>query len=68
LEREQFKRRGPRGPDRAAKRMTETTGREAKTLHRLLEFDPKTMSFLRDRQRPREADLVIVSSRRWSSS
>ena len=45
---------------RAAKRMTETTGREAKTLHRLLEFDPKTMSFLRDRQRPLEADLVIV--------
>ena len=45
---------------RAAKRMTETTGHEAKTLHRLLEFDPKTMSFLRDRQRPLEADLVIV--------
>ena len=45
---------------RAAKRMTETTGREAKTLHRLLEFDPKTMGFLRDRQRPLEADLVIV--------
>jgi exodeoxyribonuclease V alpha subunit len=45
---------------RAAKRMTETTGREAKTLHRLLEFDPKTMGFLRDRGRPLEADLVIV--------
>ena len=45
---------------RAVKRMTETTGREAKTLHRLLEFDPKTMGFLRDRQRPLEADVVIV--------
>jgi exodeoxyribonuclease V alpha subunit len=45
---------------RAAKRMTETTGREARTLHRLLEFDPKTMSFQRDRERPLEADLVIV--------
>ena len=45
---------------RAAKRLTETTGREAKTLHRLLEFDPKTMSFLRDRQRPLDADIVIV--------
>jgi exodeoxyribonuclease V alpha subunit len=45
---------------RAAKRMTETTGREAKTLHRLLEFDPKTMGFLRDGQRPLEADVVIV--------
>jgi len=45
---------------RAAKRMTETTGHEAKTIHRLLEFDPKTMSFLRDRERPLEADIVIV--------
>ncbi|HTP30168.1 MAG TPA: ATP-dependent RecD-like DNA helicase [Anaeromyxobacteraceae bacterium] len=45
---------------RAAKRMTEATGREAKTLHRLLEFDPRTMSFLRDRERPLEADLMIV--------
>jgi exodeoxyribonuclease V alpha subunit len=45
---------------RAAKRMTETSGREAKTLHRLLEFDPKTMGFLRDCQRPLEADVVIV--------
>ena len=45
---------------RAAKRMTETTGREAKTIHRLLEFDPKTMGFLRNREHPLEADLVIV--------
>jgi exodeoxyribonuclease V alpha subunit len=45
---------------RAAKRMTETTGREARTIHRLLEFDPKTMGFQRDRDRPLEADLVIV--------
>ncbi len=45
---------------RAAKRMTEATGREARTLHRLLEFDPKTMSFQRNRDRPLEADLVVV--------
>jgi exodeoxyribonuclease V alpha subunit len=45
---------------RAAKRMTEATGREARTLHRLLEFDPKAMAFSRNRQRPLEADLVIV--------
>jgi len=45
---------------RAAKRMAETTGREARTLHRLLEFDPKTLGFQRDRQRPLEADVVIV--------
>ncbi|MCS7046575.1 MAG: AAA family ATPase, partial [Gemmataceae bacterium] len=43
---------------RAAKRLAESTGRDAKTIHRLLEFDrsgPK-----RDRQRPLEADAVIV--------
>jgi len=45
---------------RAAKRMAETSGREARTLHRLLEFDPKTLGFLRTRDRPLEADLVIV--------
>jgi exodeoxyribonuclease V alpha subunit len=45
---------------RAAKRMTEATGREAKTLHRLLEFDPRAMGFSRNRERPLEADLVIV--------
>jgi exodeoxyribonuclease V alpha subunit len=45
---------------RAAKRMTEATGRKARTLHRLLEFDPKTMSFQRNRDRPLEADLAVV--------
>ncbi|MFH0901979.1 MAG: AAA family ATPase, partial [Pseudomonadota bacterium] len=45
---------------RAAKRLTETTGREAKTIHRCLEFDPKTMAFQRNKERPLEADVVIV--------
>jgi len=45
---------------RAAKRMSEATGREAKTVHRLLEFSPKDGRFKRDQQRPLEADLVIV--------
>lgn len=45
---------------RAAKRMSEATGREAKTIHRLLEFSPKTMSFQRDRDHPLDADMVIV--------
>jgi exodeoxyribonuclease V alpha subunit len=45
---------------RAAKRMTETTGREAKTLHRLLEFNAKKFGFDRDASNPLEADLVIV--------
>lgn len=45
---------------RAAKRMTETTGLEAKTVHRLLEFDPKGFCFRRDDENPLRADLVIV--------
>ncbi|MET0595383.1 MAG: ATP-dependent RecD-like DNA helicase [Polyangiaceae bacterium] len=45
---------------RAAKRMTETTGHEARTLHRLLEFTPKSNTFARGPSHPLEADLVIV--------
>ncbi len=45
---------------RAAKRLSETTGREAKTIHRLLEFSPQGNAFKRNRQNPLEADVVIV--------
>ncbi|HEX3769759.1 MAG TPA: ATP-dependent RecD-like DNA helicase [Polyangiaceae bacterium] len=45
---------------RAAKRLAETTGAEATTLHRLLDFDPKSATFKRDRQRPIEGGAVIV--------
>jgi exodeoxyribonuclease V alpha subunit len=45
---------------RAAKRMTETTGREAKTIHRLLEFDPGLGGFKRDREHRLDFDLLIV--------
>ena len=49
---------------RAAKRMTETSGRESKTLHRLLEVayseEQKTHFFNRDEDNPLEADFVIV--------
>jgi exodeoxyribonuclease V alpha subunit len=45
---------------RAAKRLGETTGREAKTIHRLLEFDPALGGFKRDRHQPLEVDLVVV--------
>lgn len=46
---------------RAAKRLAETTGREAKTLHRLLEFKPaEGMSFQRNADNPLEGDLLIV--------
>ena len=45
---------------RAAKRMSEATKREATTLHRLLEFDPKERRFLRDRKRPIDTGALIV--------
>lgn len=45
---------------RAAKRLSETTGREAKTIHRLLEFDPSFGGFRRDRDKRLDIDLLIV--------
>ena len=45
---------------RAAKRLAEATGREAKTIHRLLEFMPAEGRFRRGRNDPVEADAVIV--------
>jgi exodeoxyribonuclease V alpha subunit len=45
---------------RAAKRLTETTGREGKTIHRLLEFDPALGGFKRDASNPLDLDLLVV--------
>src|SRR6202163_909220 len=45
---------------RAAKRLTETTGLEAKTIHRLLEVNPATGRFLRNEDQPLDCDLLIV--------
>jgi exodeoxyribonuclease V alpha subunit len=45
---------------RAAKRLSETTGCEARTIHRLLEFNPRGLRFERDADRPLEADVVVV--------
>jgi exodeoxyribonuclease V alpha subunit len=45
---------------RASKRLSEVTGREAKTIHRLLEFSPKEGGFKRNEENPLEADLVII--------
>src|SRR2546421_44391 len=45
---------------RAAKRLSEATGLEAKTIHRLLEFDPKGTGFLHNATNPLAADLVVV--------
>ena len=45
---------------RAAKRMSEQTGLEAKTIHRLLETDPKTGGFRRDVEHPLDCDLLVI--------
>lgn len=47
---------------RAAKRMTETTGMEAKTIHRLLEYSymEEEMAFGRDEENPIDGDLIII--------
>jgi exodeoxyribonuclease V alpha subunit len=45
---------------RAAKRLSETTGRESKTIHRLLEYSPSEGGFQRGLSRPLEAEVVVV--------
>jgi exodeoxyribonuclease V alpha subunit len=45
---------------RAAKRMAETTGMEAKTIHRLLKYNPGTGGFVHCAQTPLECDVLIV--------
>jgi len=45
---------------RAAKRLAESAGAEAKTIHRLLEFDPKIMGFKRDQGFPLDAELIVA--------
>jgi exodeoxyribonuclease V alpha subunit len=45
---------------RAAKRLAEATGREAKTVHRLLEYDPAAGGFRRNENDPLEAELIVV--------
>ena len=48
---------------RAAKRMTEATGYEARTIHRMLELSgavPRRASFERNEENPLEADVIIV--------
>jgi exodeoxyribonuclease V alpha subunit len=45
---------------RAAKRMEEATGRDASTLHRLLEFSPKNGAFVRNEADPLVTDLLVV--------
>ncbi len=45
---------------RAAKRLGEATSQDAMTLHRLLEFDPRSGKFLRSVDNPVETDAIIV--------
>ena len=45
---------------RAAKRMAEATGHEAKTIHRLLEFSFQEGGFKRNERNPLEADLLVI--------
>jgi len=45
---------------RAAKRLSESTGLEAKTIHRLLETDPRTGGFRRSEEVPLDCDLLVV--------
>jgi len=45
---------------RAAKRMTEQTGIEAKTIHRLLEIDPMHGGFKRNAENPLDCDLLVI--------
>ena len=45
---------------RAAKRLSESTGQEARTVHRLLAFDPNTRRFQHDETHPLETDLLVV--------
>lgn len=45
---------------RAAKRLSESTGAEAKTIHRLLEYDPVARGFKRDEDNPLDCRLVVV--------
>ncbi len=49
---------------RAAKRLTETTGREAKTIHRLLEYsftdDGSGMGFMKNGEEPLSFDVIII--------
>lgn len=45
---------------RAARRLAELSGAPAQTLHRVLEMDPVSGNFRRDRDRPLEVDLLVV--------
>lgn len=45
---------------RAAQRMSESTGATARTIHRLLEFDPAAGGFIRNEDKPLRGDLIVL--------
>ena len=45
---------------RAAKRMSESTGIESKTIHRLLQYNPGTAGFVYNNQNPLPCDVIII--------
>ncbi len=45
---------------RAAQRLSELTGHDAKTIHRMLVFDPGTRAFRHDEENPLEADAFVI--------
>jgi len=45
---------------RAAKRLSEATEKEAKTIHRILEYNPKQGRFRRNERHPLRADALVV--------
>ena len=45
---------------RAAKRLSETTKQEAKTIHRLLDYQPQEENFRRGPEQPLECDVVLI--------
>ena len=45
---------------RAAKKISETTGKIAKTIHRLLKYSPKNNTFLKNEDNPLRTDVIIL--------
>lgn len=45
---------------KAAQRITESTGRKATTIHRLLQYDPVTKGFVHDKNNPLDCDILVV--------
>lgn len=57
-ERVRYKLASPTG--RAAKRLTEATGKAASTIHRMLEVDMESFGFIRNEENPLEEDVIII--------